>query len=81
MADWLHTALLPPPPKKKKTFKKKIATIIIMVEIFKIDQDIILIKGEPSPNFTFWDESARGWSTYWKVITQNITEIGEGEPL
>ena len=39
-----------------------------------------VLKGELSPNFTFWDESASGWSTYWKVVTQN-REIGEGEPL
>ena len=54
--------------------------------------NVSLIEGELSPNFTFlfiillilltfWDESARGWSTYWKVVTQNISEIGGGEPV
>ena len=44
------------------------------------EKSVTLFKGELSPNLTFWDESARGWSTHWKVVTQNIREIGEGEP-
>ena len=35
-------------------------------------------KGELSPNFTFREESARG---YWNVVTQNIREIGERKLL
>ena len=42
---------------------------------------LLSIRGELSPNFTFWDEPTRDWSTYWKVVSQNIREIGEGEPL
>ena len=38
------------------------------------------LKGELSPNFTFWDESAWGWSTYWKVVTQIIQGLGKENP-
>ena len=47
----------------------------IVISLDEMSSPVAQLKGELSQNFRVWDESARGWSTYWKVVTQNTVEF------